>query len=216
MKRILRVIPSAVLVLAACGSEPLLQAGPPAAPGPFDAQLKAAAAEYQSWGRVDDELRWAPFLCRQPFPGVARASASADGATHGQKIYSVFARMHDAYPGAAPANSPVGQTVVKQSFLPELVTDPAVMWNPGSVPSGKIEDDHFYAYAQKDGKLYKAGAQAGLFVMHKLDPATANTDQGWVYGTVATDGSVTSGGRVAACMGCHDKAPFDRLFGLGK
>ena len=80
---------------------------------------------------------------------------------------------------------------------------------------GKIEDDHFYAYAQKDGKLYKAGAPAGLFVMHKLDPSTANTDQGWVYGTVAPDGqTVTSAGRVGSCMGCHQQAPNGRLFGI--
>jgi hypothetical protein len=55
---------------------------------------------------------------------------------------------------------------------------------------------------------------AGLFIMMKLDPATPDTDHGWVYGTVAADRvTVTSAGRVASCMGCHESAGFDRLFG---
>src|SRR6187455_1828837 len=45
---------------------------------PFEEQTLAIAAEYLSWGRVDDELRWAPFLCRQPLPGIAWQSASND------------------------------------------------------------------------------------------------------------------------------------------
>ena len=43
-------------------------AGGGVAPSPFEAQTLAIAAEYLAWGRVDDELRWAPFLCRQPLP----------------------------------------------------------------------------------------------------------------------------------------------------
>ena len=45
--------------------------------------------------------------------------------------------------------------------------------------------------------------------------AKDGADDGWVYGTVAVDGSVTSAGRVASCMGCHDEsATHERLFGL--
>ena len=40
--------------------------------------------EYKTYGRVDDELRWAPFLCRMPLPGIPRQSASRDAATHGR------------------------------------------------------------------------------------------------------------------------------------
>src|SRR5688572_32842039 len=58
----------------------------------------AIADEYPAWGRVDDEIRWAPYLCRQPSPGVARQSASTDSGTHGQKLYSVFAKVHGDYP----------------------------------------------------------------------------------------------------------------------
>src|SRR5690349_3419922 len=46
------------------------------------------AGEYVPWGRVDDELRWAPFLCRQPMPASAHVSDSSNAATHGQKLYS--------------------------------------------------------------------------------------------------------------------------------
>jgi hypothetical protein len=56
------------------------------------------------------------------------------------------------------------------------------------------------------------GPAAGLFVMKKV--GGDSTDAGWIYGTVAVDGTVTSAGRVATCMGCHDDAPPDRLFGL--
>ena len=41
---------------------------------------------------------WAPFLCRQPLPGVAHVSDSNDATTHGQKLYSVFVKHRDAYP----------------------------------------------------------------------------------------------------------------------
>ncbi|MSP60083.1 MAG: hypothetical protein EXR72_07020 [Myxococcales bacterium] len=196
------------VALTACAASPIPA---PSAPGPFDARLLAIAAEYAAYGRVDDELRWAPFLCRQPLPGVARQSSSSDASTYGQKLFSVFAKDHAGY----PATSKVGQVVVKQSWVPELVTDPNAKFDPGSVPGGMIDADHFYPYAKKDGKIYRAVQPAGLYVLYKLDPATAGTDIGWVYGTVSSDGQVTSAGRVAACMGCHEDAPHDRLFGTG-
>ena len=41
-----------------------------------------------------------------------------------------------------------------------------------------------------------------------------DTDEGWVYGTVSSDGqTVTSAGRVASCMNCHQEAQHGRLFG---
>jgi hypothetical protein len=72
-------------------------------------------------------------------------------------------------------------------------------------------------FAEKDGKHYRPAEKADLFIMLKLDPATPDTDQGWVYATVSADGkTVTSSGRVESCMGCHTKAPDDRLFGVGR
>lgn len=176
----------------------------------FVAQALTIADEYVAWGRVDDELRWAPFLCRQPLPGIARPSQSNDQTTHGQKLYSVFAKNHDAYPNGPQTD----QAVVKQSWIPELVSGPDASFNPGSVRPQADAADHFYPYAEKDGGVYRAGAPAGLFIMFKLDEATPDTDEGWVYATVSTAGEVTSAGRVASCMGCHESATHERLFGV--
>jgi hypothetical protein len=175
----------------------------------FATQALAIANEYLAWGRVDDELRWAPFLCRQPLPGIARESDSHDATTHGQKLYSVFAKHHDQYPNGPHTD----QAVVKQSWKAELVTDDAG-FKPGSLPYVPDAGDHFYPYAQGDGGVYRASAPAGLFIMFRLDPTTPDTDGGWVYATISTAGQVTSAGRVASCMGCHEVATHERLFGV--
>jgi len=181
-----------------------------AAAGPFTAEVLRIAADYQSWGRVDDELRWAPFLCRQPLPGIARPSKSDDSATHGQKLYSVFAKNHAAY----PAGSQAGQVVVKESWIPEAVPTR----DGGFVPTSTSPfdaGDHFYPYARgADGGVFRAAAPAGLFIMFKTEVGAPDTDEGWVYATVSTAGQVTSQGRVASCMGCHEMAEHERLFGV--
>jgi hypothetical protein len=202
----------------ACNSGPSPTGAPAsdAAALPFEEQVRAIATTYLTWGRVDDELRWAPFLCRQPLPGVARPSESNDPATHGQKLYSVFARHRDNY----PAGPQLDQAVVKQSWKAELVTGPDASFSPNSYRSDPSDDggsDHFYPYATQDGGVYRAAEPAGLFIMFKLDPATAGTDLGWVYATVSPAGQVTSTGRVASCMGCHEpSATHERLFGVPK
>jgi hypothetical protein len=181
---------------------------------PFQAETLAIAATYLSWGRVDDELRWAPTLCRQPLPGIARASNSDDPTTHGQKLYSVFAKNWASYP-----NGPHdGQAVVKQSWKIEAVADVDGGFKPGALPAPNDDGDHFYPYAKgPDGTIYRAAEPAGLFIMFKLDPATPGTDEGWVYATVSPAGQVTSAGREATCMGCHEiSATHERLFGVPK
>jgi hypothetical protein len=184
------------------------------APIPFEEQVLEIAANYISWGRVDDELRWAPGLCRQPLPGVAKQSASDDPNTHGQKLYSVFAKRWAQYP-----NGPHdGQAVVKQSWKVEAVTTPDAAFTPGMFPIPNNDGDHFYAFAKgPDGGVFRATDPAGLYIMFKLDPATPETDEGWVYATVSTVGQVTSAGRVASCMGCHEtSATHERLYGVPK
>jgi hypothetical protein len=205
-----------------------------AAPAPaptepaFHAQLKQIAGEYVNYGRVDDEMRWAPWLCRMPMPGVPHVSASKDEKTHGQKLYSLFAKNHTAYLSLdAKQPVPVGQTIVKQSWIPEDVTEKMkdvkervpfkdIIRSPTKKQQGGFphEGDHFYPYARKGDKVYKAAKQADLFIMFKLDPKTPGTDNGWVYGTVTPDGkTVTSAGRVESCMKCHQETKGDRLFG---
>src|SRR5262245_6052332 len=74
----------AVLLLG-ISSNPNAAAPAPAPAEPqFHAQLKKIATEYRDFGRVDDEMRWAPYLCRMPMPGVAHVSGSKDDKTHGQ------------------------------------------------------------------------------------------------------------------------------------
>ncbi|HKB36871.1 MAG TPA: cytochrome P460 family protein [Gemmataceae bacterium] len=192
---------------------------------PFHDLLLKAAREYTDFGRVDDEMRWAPYLCRMPMPGTAHVSASKDSDTHGRKLYSLFAKDRDAYfLLARDRTAPVGQVIVKQSWVPEEVPggkvgiprQEVVVTPPRDRKRTAWEGDHFWPYATgKDGKRYKATKQSGLFIMLKLDPKTPGTDNGWVYGTVTPDGKkVTAAGRVESCMKCHQQTKTDRLFGL--
>jgi len=196
-----------------------------------DKALLQAVAEYKTWGRVDDESRWAPLDCRAPNPGRVAMSASKDDETHGKKLYSLFAKDRMGYAtlreGGAVA---VGQIVVKQAWVPEEVTDSNQMpgkgtefgktvrtpaAGPGTSPGEG--DDRFYPYVRVGEKVFKAAKPADLFVMMKLAPETPGTDGGWVYGTLTADGkTITAAGRIEACMKCHAEAKYDRLFGPGK
>ena len=176
----------------------------------FAAQARAIATDYKAWGRVDDELRWAPFLCRIPLPGIARVSASDDATTHGQKLYSVFAKNHSAYPDGPHAD----QVVVKESWIPELVSDAGADFSPDNPRLPPDAGDHFYGFAKGDGGVYRAGTFAGLYIMFKAPADTPDTDEGWVYATITAAGDVTAAGRVASCMGCHEDAHHERLFGV--
>src|SRR5262249_19651071 len=155
-----------------------------------------------------------------------RLSASADSGTHGRKLYAVFAKVadHGSYIVEGKP-SPVGQVIVKESWVPEQVEptlqnaqmarrklQAKVKRDDGTEEVVEREQEYL-PYARKDGKLYRAAKQADLFIMYKMDPATPGTDRGWVYGTVTADGkTVTSAGRVESCMNCHVQAAQDRLF----
>ncbi len=186
----------------------------------FHKEQLEVAGKYTTYGRVDDEMRWAPWLCRQPLPGQARFSRSADESTHGRKLYSVFASNRNAYLSGTTQPSPIGQVIVKESWVPEDVKIQDQLGLVGQKPAVLLQrqdltkNDHFDPYARKDGKLYKAAQKSALFIMMRLDPKTPGTDDGWVYGTVTADGkTVTSAGRVDSCMRCHETRK-DRLFGL--
>ena len=182
----------------------------------FHGLVREVLGQYESWGRVDDEARWAPWLCRMPFPATARFSASGDGGTHGMKLYTVYALDPVAY-GGQPSAMPTGttppagvtQVLVKESFRPRLIdgtgpTDPHSRFGARG---------HQLRPAERDGRFYEAGEPAGLYLMMRLRERTAATDQGWVYATVTPDRStITSAGRVSRCMGCHVQEA-DRVFG---
>ncbi len=201
----------------------------------FHTELLKIAADYRTYGRVDDETRWAPWLCRMPMPALARFSKSDEAETHGEKLYYIFAKDRMAYISIADGAIPkTGQVVVKESWRPkettrklssklwkDTVRDPIVKKKRG-VPSGAAKPKakptlagSFYPYAKKGDKTYHADKLAGLYIMYKTDTKTPDTDQGWVYGTVTADGkTVTSSGRVVSCMNCHEEAPYGRLFGM--
>lgn len=185
----------------------------------FAPLIASAFRDYKAWGRVDDELRWAPWLCRLPLPGRARMSAAEDGG-HARKLYSVFARHRDRYPlvqGEAPVSQPVGQVLVKESYHPELVENgaPELPEPQPSTPDGASgTPDHFDPYLRDGDRVYRASRFAGAYVVLKVAPETPGTDAGWVYGTVTPEGEVTSAGRVASCMGCHVSARHERVFGI--
>jgi hypothetical protein len=229
-----------IVLLAACAPEPTQATATPApaqaahaAPAPAPAEVSTAAtgeendsrwhatllaiaADYPKWGRVEDEMRWAPFLCRMPTPARARISASGDDATHGRKLYTLYAKDPVAY-GAqqsamaepdAPALAELTQVVVKEAWTPVVSDTPVNGTFGGERREGLLPALH-------DGKAYVPGEKAGIYVLFKPARADAATDAGWVYGTVAADlKTVTSSGRVGSCMGCHQQATKERLFGL--
>jgi len=187
----------------------------------FAEKILAAAQGYEKFGRVDDEARWAPWLCRLPNPSVARFSKSDDTDTHGRKLYYIFAKDRMAYvalerqpkPNAAPVPPQPGQVVVKESWTAEKV--PADKVADATKPKEGRQESVVRTAKDDQGVLHQCQDKAGLFIMLKLDKDTPETDRGWVYGTVTADGKkVTSAGRVKSCMECHEKAPHDRLFGL--
>ena len=219
----------------------------------WEKELKDIAKNYTTFGRVDQLVRFGPEDCRMPPAPTARMSLSKDDSTHGQKLYTVFAK-HKAWDeanfgrqqtylpplimgsdGKKRGQSQVGQVIVKEAWVPVEVSAEDVRVDPKSTPFGltkkEIDPDRTkgerlgtvdygdglipYVYNHKNKKHYKMGAKAGLFIMFKVDSATPETDEGWVYGTVTADGQkVTASGKIDSCMNCHQRAPHDRLFGL--
>ncbi len=220
-----------LLVTAACGRPPAKDSslgagspdGPTAAPKPlanearFHAALKEAAATYETFGEVDDTMRWVPGLCRSVRMTI-HASQSDDAETHGGKLYWMFAKEREAYLRVAKQDQPVGQALVKEAWT----SRPATAEDLAAAKSGRRrERESFHSDSnrtlERDGTRFTADQKKALFVMLKLGPAVKGTDEGWIYGTLTPDGqTVTSAGRVASCMACHVDAPRDRMFGLSK
>jgi hypothetical protein len=174
----------------------------PAAAGPFDARLLEAARAYTGWPKVTATFGWASLDCAPPpAPPTLHPSTSKDDATHGQKLFHLFAQDRTAYVSDYKKPAPIGQVLVKES------------WHPVPVPPEEQKKPSLDT-AMREGKLYRKGERMGLFLMLKLDARAEGTDHGWVYGVVSGDGSrVIAAGKLSNCMGCHANAPGDRLFG---
>ncbi len=162
-------------------------------------RVRAIAERYLSWFRVDDELHWAPMLCRLPQPSMPTLGSGQ--APHGRKVYFLYARArrHFLENEAQPL-----QVVVKEAWVPhEVEREQAVRVSMGTVST------------PGEGTTLEPGTFAGLYVMFRATPDSppAQSDHGWLYGTITPNGTVTAG-RITSCMNCHINAPHDRLFGL--
>lgn len=199
----------------------VLPAAPEAAPldSRWTDEVRAVVAAYEAWGRVDDEMRWAPWLCRMPQAAAARWSESEHADTHGAKLYTLYAMDPVGY-GAQrsamgePAKlSGLSQVIVKESFAPVPIDDERdakLGWGPNGGAG-----EHHLRPAVKDGHRFVAGERRGLYIMMKTEGAAEGTDAGWVYATVKPDMiTVTAVGVIDSCADCHAEAGDDRLFGL--
>ena len=205
----MRSILLAIAMLAALGcteATTSTSAVEPEAIANSDADLRARlleiAANYKTYGKADDRMREAAIPCAAfAFPkSDHRFSRSADEGTHGKKLYLMFAANLDpitrSYSGDRQQKSG-DQVIVKESWM-------------------AVEDERaFPSVRGEDGKHYTAGPKGPLFVMFQIDAKDPRADAGWIYGTTAPDGKAITGiGRLPNCMGCHEKAPHGRLFGL--
>ncbi|MEO5727560.1 MAG: cytochrome P460 family protein [Byssovorax sp.] len=198
----LQALPGTAPPAVAVASATAAAAEIPAAAGPFDARLLDAARAYTSWPRVTSTFGWASTDCAAPPPPpTLHPSTSKDDATHGQKLFHLFAQDRSAYVSDYKKPAPIGQVLVKESWHPIPVS-------PEDQKKPSLDT------AMREGKLYRKGERMGLFLMLKLDVKAEGTDRGWIYGVVSGDGSrVVAAGKLSSCMGCHASAPGDRLFG---
>jgi hypothetical protein len=215
-----------VVFVAACSTaladHPREEAPPPkpTLDARFVPAIRKAAAAYDKWGRVDERPNIAPDLCRAPLPAdygspsQVRLSA-ADDSPHGKKLYYLWASERATYLDAQQ-DIPVGFAIVKQSFAARPSAPPAKLVTEPSM-FGPLGDPPPITWMQTEkGEWLTTGAKKDLYIMTKVGNQ-AGADEGWIYGTVAPDGTVTSAGRVQTCMSCHDEAATrEKLFGLAK
>lgn len=156
----------------------------------FHKALLEITGQYKGYQKLDEVPKLAPELCGMPAPLPPRLSASSDGGSHGKKVFYLYARDLAAYLKHDKVKP--GQALVKESFK-------AIPIKTGTLQ--KVE--------------YTSGDKYGLFIMLKMPPQTVGTDDGWIYGTVTSDGkTVTGSGRMDSCRSCHLSAPHGRLFGV--
>lgn len=218
------------IVIAAICTLPLLAQEPPKPDENqerWHAAVNAVATGYKGWQRLEDEGRWAPWLCRMPRQAPARFSRAKKDTPHARKLYTLYAKdpkaygaqptfvstqLNDAQKAALQKLAGFDQVVVKEAWVPERMKEEP----KGSRFAGNNWGKSRLRPVKRDEHWYRADKPAGLFIMlHVAKKPSPGTDAGWVYATVSTDGKVTGAGRMQSCMGCHTKRP-DRLFGLPK
>jgi hypothetical protein len=213
-------------------AEALPAHGPSDVAAPYDAaaDLARIAATYKSaLTQVTGVPQWALGDCGlQP----QRVIPFYDGAPHGdggakravgEKLYYLFAADAAAYRPLGKSSAAPSQIVVKESWTVRDVAPSEL--GPRGPRSAGIDDAHMKQVLIPAASGGDAGVvletlavdkPAGLFVLWRPPAGTPGTDRGWLYGTVAPSGGVTSAGAIAACMSCHKKLDHgggERLFG---
>lgn len=190
-----------------------------AAPDPHFAKIiKRAATDYQKWGRVDEMPNIAPDLCRAPMPAdygkaaQVRQSSAEDGPHH-HKLFYLWASDKSAYLKQGTIGE--GFAIIKQSFSTKRHVEDKAAANPKGALGAAYGTPPPIRWTKTPHGALEIDQPKELFIMAKTKD-TEGTDHGWIYGTVATDGTVTSAGKVETCMHCHVEAPHGRLFGLPK
>ena len=158
---------------------------------------------------VNPQPMAAPAACAPAFaPEITpRLSQSEDESSHGKKLYFLMAKEIGHYMTADGSPSPVGQTLVKESWTSIPSNEQAR--NSRNHASG----NRIMPRTKIGDQVVEIGQRTNLFVMTKLAKETPNTDEGWVYGVVQSESKkVLSSGKVASCIACHE-SKSDRLFG---
>ncbi|MFT3882655.1 MAG: cytochrome P460 family protein [Gemmatales bacterium] len=107
--------------LLICSSLTILGASSSTSPSDdWNAQVLEIAKNYPSYGRADRQYRWSPTDCDmpRPKPPTLHVSASDDEATHGQKLYTIFAKK--VYWDATPPRTAMSR---RQTYLPPYLKD---------------------------------------------------------------------------------------------
>ena len=197
------------------GEEPVRPPEPDVNDPQFHEQLIGVANDYLKFGMVSNDLLALPNVAiadcapaRDSIPPSPQVSESLDSATHGKKLYFLFAKDLGHYLNLENETTPIGQAIVKEAWATQ----------PGSAEARNLRN---HASGNRISPRTKVGKETleitkrnNLFIMLKVDPETKGTDEGWVYGVVTPDEKkVLASGRVASCANCHADAKHDRLFG---
>ena len=133
-----------------------------------DPRLAEVGAGYAGWGRVDDAARRAPTDCEAPVPAPPRLSASRDPETHGRKLYYLFAKDREAYRLGRELPQPVGQVLVKETWIPGQPRKKGPLFVMTKTGEPDSDGGWIYSTLTPDGRTVTAsGKLASCMECHK-------------------------------------------------
>lgn len=199
------------MLMACANPRPSGETEPAASDPMSEHEILALLAHYKYKMTDLTSARWSPFYCRMM---PMSEDSHAEDSEHGRKAYFLWSDDPGAYydiAADAVESAPVGMTLVKESWTPLEEFEGSLHWISSENMLYSTSPEVLYSDQPALAEPY------GLFVMHKLEPGTPHTDNGWVYATTDFEGTeVFEVGRIASCIGCHESAPHDRLYGVVK